>query len=49
MAKTSKAKGFDGLEGVNEIDARAGVGRYVGAAKRQCVWDREVRLSESAL
>jgi hypothetical protein len=50
MAKTSKMKGFDGLdEGENELDAQAIVGRYVEAAKRRCAGDGEARLSEGAL
>ena len=34
-------------EGVIELDARAGIGKYIEAAKQQRVWDREARLSES--
>ena len=32
-------------EGVIELDARASITRYIEAAKRQRVWDREARLS----
>ena len=41
MARTKKAKDFR-----IQLDARASVGQYIEAAKRQRVWDRESRLSE---
>ena len=45
FAKAGIADDLD--EGVIELDARVSIGRYVGVAKQQRVWDREVRLSES--
>ena len=42
MARTKKAKDFR-----SQLDARASVGQYIEAAKRQGVWDRQARLSES--
>jgi hypothetical protein len=44
----AKASIADDLEGVIELDARASVGQYVEAAKKQRAWAREARLSESA-
>jgi catalase len=43
FAKAGLADDLD--EGVIELDDRASVGKYIQAAKRQRVWDREARLS----
>ena len=45
FAKASLADDLD--EGVIDLDARAGVGQYIEAAKPQRVWAREARLAES--
>jgi catalase len=46
FAKASLCEDLD--EGVIELDVRPGVEQYIEAAKRQRVWAREARLSESA-
>ena len=43
FAKAGIADDLDG--GVIELDACAGIGRYIEAAKQQRVWDRKSRLS----
>jgi catalase len=45
FAKAAIADDLD--EGVIELDARASVGQFIGAAKQQRVWDREARLADS--